>query len=88
MEEVSFLPSCGIRGVRARTFGGITRLPGTAAGQWREGSKTYVDTLVIYVMALSSIAQGHLVGEVAAFAKVHYAQEAIYVSYLGLNEIL
>ncbi len=39
-------------------------------------------------MALSSIAQGHLVGEVAAFAKVHYAQEAIYVSYLGLNEIL
>ena len=69
-------------------FEGITRLAGTAAGHWRDGSKTYSDTLIIYVIALNSIAQGHLVAEVVAFAKVHYGQEAIYVRYLGIAEIL
>ena len=39
-------------------------------------------------VAVRSIADGHLVGEVVEFAKSHYRQEAIYIRYLGVAEII
>lgn len=69
-------------------FGGISRLPGQVAGKWSGGGKVYTDQLVIYRIALGSIIDGGKLGEVVAFAKAHYRQEAIYVSYMGMAEIL
>lgn len=70
-------------------FGGLSRLPGTVTGQWAsDDGKVYTDHLIAYVVALKSITDGGLLGEVVKAAKVHYAQEAIYLRYLGISEIL
>lgn len=50
--------------------------------------KVYHDTTHAYVVGLRSITQGALLGEVVAFAKIHYRQEAIFIRYLGVAEIL
>lgn len=71
-----------------RRFGGLSRLPGTTAGKWVDQGRTYVDHLVAYVVAVPSILDAANLGEVIAFAKAHYRQEAIYVRYLGISEIL
>lgn len=72
----------------AGLFGGLTRLPGFATGVWMDDGRTYHDTLVAYVVAVDSITKGALVGDVVAFAKTHYRQEAIFIRYLGLAEVL
>lgn len=71
----------------AKTFGGVTRLPGQAKGVWLDGEMRYDDQMVGYMVALPSITDGGKLGEVIEFAKAHYEQEAIYIRYLGLSEI-
>lgn len=69
-------------------FGGITRLPHTAVGNWIDDGITYADETILYVVALPSIVDGGKVGLIASYAAAHYGQEAIYVRYLGMSEIL
>jgi len=70
-------------------FGGLSRLPGTVTGQWAsDDGKVYADHLIAYMVALKSITDGGTLGEVIATAKRHYSQEAIYLRYLGISEIL
>lgn len=69
-------------------FGGLSRLPGEVEGKWVSEGRLYTDRLVRYVIALGSITDGGKLGEVVSFAKKHYRQEAIFVSYLGRAEIL
>jgi hypothetical protein len=71
-----------------RRFGGLSRLPGATEGKWIDGGKTYADRLVAYLIAVPSILDGAKLGEVISFARSHYRQEAIYVRYLGLSEVL
>ena len=68
-------------------FGGFTRL-GLVVGGWSDGKVIYHDTTMAYVVALKSITDGARVANIVAFAKAHFRQEAIYVRYLGLAEIL
>ena len=69
-------------------FGGITLNPGLARGAWVDAGVRYDDTLRVYSVAVASIVDGAKLGEVVAFAKTHYAQEAIFLRYLGVTEIL
>ena len=69
-------------------FGGCTRLPGTVAGTWADDGVAYKDDLVIYMVALSSLLEGDKVRTAVKFALVHYEQEAIFLRYLGLAEIV
>jgi hypothetical protein len=68
--------------------GGLTLNPATATGSWQSGDKRYDDTLRIYTVAIESIADGDKIARIVRIAKVHYAQEAIFVRYLGIAEIL
>lgn len=69
------------------TFGGFTRY-GEAVGGWKDGDRVYNDALTIYGVAVQSITDGAKIAEVAEMAKAHYAQEAIFLTYLGQAEIL
>ena len=68
-------------------FGGITRL-GEVEGSWLDGGVTYHDASRLYLIALDSITQGGDLKRVVEFAKMHYQQEAIFIRYLGLAEVL
>lgn len=67
-------------------FGGVTRLPSSAIGQWVGEGVLFVDETIVYVVAVKSIALGDKIGTLAMFAKFHFRQEAIYVRYLGIAE--
>jgi hypothetical protein len=69
-------------------FGGFSSLPGTIAGQWMDDGRLYRDELRVYSVAVASIVQGSLVGELVEIAKAHYRQEAIFLRYLGQVEII
>ncbi len=69
-------------------FSGITRLPNEAAGVWADTGVLYRDQARIYIIALRSIVNGGQIGELASFAKAHYAQLAVYIRYLALAEVL
>lgn len=69
-------------------FQGFTVLPSTVVGAWMGGETRYDDTLRVYVIAMRSITEGAKVSDLAAFAKAHYGQEAVYVRYLGIAEVL
>ena len=69
-------------------FGGFTRRSDPIKGAWIDNGRIYQDDLVIYVVRLESITLGSRVREAVEFAKAHYEQEAIFVSYLGLSEVL
>jgi hypothetical protein len=69
-------------------FGGVTLYPAQAVGSWVDGGKRYDDRTRVYAFAVKSLVDGAKVGEVVAFAKSHYRQEAMYLRYLGLAEIL
>jgi hypothetical protein len=69
-------------------FGGISRWPGEVTGSWQDQRQVYRDATRCYVVAVRTIRHGNLIGEVVDFAKAHYEQEAIYIRYLGLSEIL
>lgn len=70
-------------------FNGFTRLPAAAVGAWKnaDGAR-FDDATVVYVVALASIGAGGAVVEVARFALAHYRQEAVYVRYLGVSEVI
>lgn len=72
----------------SETFGGYSLLPGTVQGGWVDGETTYCDDLRVYVVAMASITDGGKLGDIIEFAKLHFAQEAIYIAYLGMSEIL
>ncbi|WP_394847364.1 hypothetical protein LZC95_07850 [Pendulispora brunnea] len=72
----------------AERFDGFSLVPSSLTGAWVNGGKTYHDELRAYVVALRSIAQGGAVVEVAQAAKAHYRQEAIYIRYLGVSEVI
>lgn len=96
-----FIPLCGNDGAPfdddhhtcfedhvTAVLGGITILPSEASGKWSDGDRVYVDTHRIYSVCLPSILQGGLLGEVVQFASAHYEQEAIYIEYFDLVEIV
>lgn len=71
------------------SFGGFTLLPSTAVGGWRnDAGVTFADATRVYAIAVVSLAGGDKVGALARFAKAFYLQEAIYIRYLGVVEIL
>lgn len=69
-------------------FGGISLKETRAVGAWVDAGTIYRDETRVYVLAVKSITQGHLVAEVVAFAKTHYRQLAIYIRFLGFAEII
>lgn len=68
-------------------IGGLT-WRGNAEGVWASDGRIYRDSMRTLILAVRSIADGGKVSEVALFAKKHYVQEAIYISFLGLAEII
>jgi hypothetical protein len=70
-------------------FGGFTRIPVEAVGAWKNAAGVrFDDETRLYAVALTSITRGGDVAAVVAFAKAHYAQEAVFIRYLGVVEIL
>lgn len=69
-------------------FGGLSREAQTIEGVWEDQGRTYRDTNLVYRIAIKSITEGGLLKEVADFAKQHYRQEAIFLRYLGVAEIV
>lgn len=69
-------------------FGGITLWAEGIEGSWVDDGTLYKDISRLYGIAVASITEGHKVKEVVEFAKAHYKQEAIFIKYLGLTEIL
>lgn len=71
------------------SFGGFTLYPSSAVGGWRNtAGVTFADATRIYGIAVVSLADGDKVGALARFAKAFYVQEAIFIRYLGVVEIL
>jgi hypothetical protein len=70
-----------------RRFGGFTLVPGTVTGQWSSEGTTYTDSLRVYVVAVASILDGGRIRALLAWARLHYRQEAMYFSCLGLAEV-
>lgn len=70
-------------------FGGFTRLPVEAMGAWlNEAGVTYRDATRVYIVAVTSLANGDKVIALVRFAKGLYCQEAIFIRYLGVVEII
>ncbi len=71
------------------SFGGFTLYPASAVGGWRNAAGvTFADATRIYGIAIVSIVDGDKIGALARFAKAFYMQEAIFIRYLGVIEIL
>jgi hypothetical protein len=71
------------------SFGGFTLYPACASGRWvNDAGVDMTDATRIYGFAVASIADGSKVVALAGFAKVLYEQEAIFIRYLGVTEIL
>lgn len=71
-------------------FGGVTRVPPHLVGHWLddEGTK-YTDILFGYGVAVDGLVSGgERLREVVDFAKSHFRQEALFLRYLGVAEIL
>lgn len=68
-------------------FGGVTNY-GSAQGAWMDKGVIYSDATIVYAVAVKSITDGSKVGELVTYAKAHYGQLAIYITYLGQAEIL
>jgi hypothetical protein len=78
----------GFEAIVVNQFGGLTRRGETVSGMWRDGDRTYCDVNIEYLIAVGSITDGAKLKMVVEFAKRHYRQEAIFISYLGVAEIL
>lgn len=74
--------------VLTETFEGMSRLPGIIWGVWLDEGTRYDDANVAYLLVLKSITDGGKLGGVIDFAKRHYQQEAIFLRYLGVVEIV
>lgn len=70
-------------------FGGYSRRPGAVQGGWKNAEGTvFNDYSTIYMVAVGSILATGGLAKVVSFAKAHYLQEALMISYWGLTEIL
>lgn len=69
------------------TYSGFSRL-NEVQGGWVHEGRVYRDNLVTYMVAIPSITDGAKVRETAELIKRHYRQEAVFVRYLGLAEVL
>ncbi len=87
-EEFSAKHHAAFEALLARTFGGVTRVPGEVRGVWLDGATRYEDRLVLYLVALKSLTDGGKLKRVIERAKRHYRQEAIFLRYLGMAEII
>jgi hypothetical protein len=67
--------------------GGLTWI-GEAQGVWANDGRIYRDGMRTLKLAIRSIGDGGKVVEIATFAKAHYSQEAIFISFLGVAEII
>lgn len=70
-------------------FGGYTRRPGHAVGGWVDKGTKYSDILFEYTVAIDGLVKGGGgLREVVDFARAHFQQEAIFLRYLGVAEVL
>ncbi len=69
-------------------FGGFSLYPNEVTGAWADAGEIYYDQTRAYALAVRSITDGSKVQSTVDFAKSHYGQLAIFVRYLGINEIL
>lgn len=71
-------------------FGGFTRNDNPLKGGWfsADENKVVIDETNRYLLALSSITDGAKVAQLATIAKARFEQDAVWVEYLGLAEIL
>lgn len=70
-------------------FGGFTRLPIEAVGAWLNAAGvTYRDATRVYIVAVASLGNGDKIVALVRFAKGLYSQEAIFIRYLGVVEII
>lgn len=73
----------------SQLFGGWTREALPVKGGWVDGGTHYQDESYVYIVFLASLTKGDDVLAAVEFAKVHYAQIAITIRYLGgIAEIL
>jgi len=71
-----------------KLFGGFT-WRGEAVGGWKDDAgRVYHDASRTFIVVTASIVDGAKLGQLAAFLKAHYRQEAVYLTYLGQAEIL
>lgn len=66
------------------SFGGF-QWRGTVKGGWLDSDKIYVELTREFVIAVVSIGEGAKVRDIALFAN---RQEAIYLRFLGVTEII
>lgn len=70
-------------------FEGFSRPFGVALGGWKDPTgKVYRDLSITYRIAVPSITAAASLAKIIDFAKAHYRQLSIFVSYLGLSEVL
>lgn len=87
--EFSAAELSAFEGVLVEVFGGFSCKPGLIKGGWAEGDVVMHDDSRVYVLAISSLLkQGADVVAVAEIARRMFRQEAIFVSYNGIAEIL
>lgn len=74
----------------AKLFKGFTRLPSEAGGGWTDkDDRYYPDAMRVYIVAVDGvIVDGPALRFTAQFVKEHYRQEAVYLRYLGVSEVL
>ncbi len=89
MEGESFLPGhhAQFEAYLADEFNGFTRY-GSAEGGWVSEGRVVRDDHAVYAVALGSILDAAKLGDLVQLVKNHYAQEAVYLTYLGQAEIL
>ena len=71
-------------------FGGFTVLPGEGSGGWKGNDGTiYREPMRLFMVSVNGlVVDGAALRFAAQFAKQHYRQEAIYLRYLGIAEVL
>jgi hypothetical protein len=69
-------------------FGGFSRLPGTVEGKWLDKGKRADDVHIVYLVAARPVADGAAIRASADFARALFAQDGIFIRYLGVTEIL
>lgn len=77
-------------GYLGEMFGDFSRLPATIVGRWVGDDGTeYVDILFAYLVGVDGLVkEGARLRKLVEFAKSHFRQEAIFLRYLGIFEIL
>lgn len=73
----------------AEFFGGFTLLPMSCLGAWVDNGRLYTDQTRAYQVAVKGMVEsGAALADCVALARAHYRQETIYLTYLGVAEIV